>query len=253
MTQEALTPDEQRYLVHNPLEIAQILNDLARNKVMLKVSFNHGADSYLTTVIEASVDKHAVYLDVSRDEGFNQRMAENHHVLFTRDEGVRIRWLSTHVSLVKLTDGPAVKVALPQNMLRMQRREFHRLATPRANSVPCRIPLVDADGHEHELHLALTDASLGGIGAISTELREDIWQQDAEFKNCKIEFPNVGTTNLTLRVANAVRVKHHDGSERMRIGFQFIEPSRGNQGLIQRYIFNLEKEEAALLAGAAKG
>lgn len=246
MTQEALTADEQRYMVHNPLEIAQILNDLAKNKVMLKATFNHGSDSYLTTVIEASAQNRVVYLDVSRDDGFNQRLFASQHVLFTKDEGVRIRWLSTSITAVKLKDGPAIKIALPQNMLRMQRREYHRMQTPRAKPVLCRIPLVDADGHEHETQIALLDASIGGIGAISTELREDLWQVGAEFQNCKIEFPEIGTTNLTLRVANASRIKSHDGSERMRLGMQFINPSRGNQSLIQRYIFNLEREEAAL-------
>ena len=249
MTDDALTADEQRYLVHNPLEIARILNDLAKEKTMLKATFNHGNDSYLTTVIEANPQTRVVYLDVSRDDGFNQRLVASHHVLFTKDEGVRIRWLSTSITAVKLKDGPAIKIALPQNMLRMQRREYHRLATPRANPVLCRIPLVDAEGHEHEIQLALVDASIGGIGAVSTELREDLWQIGAEFANCKIEFPNVGTTNLTLRVMNAARIKSHDGSERMRLGMQFIDPSRGNQSLIQRYIFNLEKEEAALKVG----
>jgi hypothetical protein len=40
-----------------------------------------------------------------------------------------------------------------------------------------------------------------------------------------------------------------DGSIKNRIGFQYIEPSRGNEGLISRYTYNLERLLMALAQG----
>jgi c-di-GMP-binding flagellar brake protein YcgR len=37
-----------------------------------------------------------------------------------------------------------------------------------------------------------------------------------------------------------------DGAIKHRIGLQFISPSRGNEGLINRYTYNLERQAMAV-------
>ncbi len=161
-------PSEEQYVVYNAKEIAQILADLAKQKAMLKASFNGGNDVYLTTVIAVNVQRNAVYLDIGRDEAFNVRLLASDHVVFSKDDSVKIKWVSEQISEVSLQDGRAIKIALPQSMMRLQRREFFRLATPRVNPVPCQISIPDEEnpGEVKDLELALTDVSLGGIGAV---------------------------------------------------------------------------------------
>jgi len=248
MEHVAHSPDEEQYLVHNSKEIIQILTDISKSKSMLKVSFNHGADECLTTIIAIDAKNHAIHLDIGLDDAFNSRLLANHHVIFSKDDGVRIKWISAHITAVALHDGKAIKIAIPQKMLRLQRREFFRLATPIVNPVPCQIPIIDEANPDIErlIELNLADVSLGGIAAIASDPLDPLFVLGANFDKCKISFPDVGITSLTLQMRNISSITSKDGSIKHRIGFQFIEPSRGNEGLINRYTYNLERQAMAL-------
>lgn len=246
------TEDEEQYIVHNPKEVMQILTDLVKQKTTLKVSFNHGEDVYLTTVIAVDLKTHTVHLDIGRDEEFNHRLLASHRVLFSKDEGIKIKWTSTHLSEITLKDGKAIKIALPKDLIRLQRREFFRFSTPIANPVLCHIPLPAADSDaEKSLELTLLDVSLGGIGAILPDPLDPVLMEGASFDHCKINFPDIGMTDLTLKVRNITDVYTKDGVKKHRIGFEYIEPSRGNEGLINRYVYILERQAIALANGAS--
>lgn len=241
-------PDEQPYVVHNIKEIIQILNDLSKQKAMLKVSFNAGNDVYLTTVIAVDAKNHAVHLDIGRDEAFNRRLLASQQVVVSKDDGVKIKWTSTNLSVVTLPDGQAIKVALPKNLIRLQRREFFRLATPIANPVSCRIPIADeADPALNKtLELVLVDVSLGGVGVIVSDPLPPALVEGASFDRCEINFPDVGVASVTLLVKNVIPMPMKDGSTKYRVGLQYVKPSRGNEGLIHRYTFNLERLAMAI-------
>lgn len=245
------TLDEEQYLVHNPKEVIQILNDLAKHKASIRVSFNHGEDIYLTNVI--SVNNLAVYLDIGIDEEFNRRLFASNYVLFLKEDGVKIKWSSALVSEVLLKDGRAIKIELPKDMIRLQRREFFRFTTPIVNPVLCRISLPDEANQDEyrELELVLLDISLGGVALVATCPLGNDFEIGADLHHCKINFPDVGVTDLTLRVRNVTPMQSQDdtGVMKHRIGCQFIEPSRGNEGLIHRYVYILERQAIALAHG----
>lgn len=239
--------DEDRCTVRNPKEIGQILVDLAKSKSMINVSFNQGQDQCLTTVIAVDRESNAAYLDIGIDEGFNARLLASTHITFIKNEGVKIKWISASVSVVKLKDGQALRIAFPQSLVRLQRREFFRLKTPIINPVMCNIPMINPDYPDEQktLELTLVDVSLGGIGVIALDLLPPQVVEGAKFDGCKIGFPDIGETHLTLCVRNIRQMNLHDRSIKHRIGFEFINPSRGNQGLIQHYVFRLEREAIA--------
>jgi c-di-GMP-binding flagellar brake protein YcgR len=243
--------NEEQYIVHNPKEVMQILNDLIKHKAMLKVSFNHGADVYLTNIISIDQKVGAVYLDVGVDEEFNRRLFASSHIVFLKEEGVKIKWTSTQVTEVNLKDGKAIKIALPKDLIRLQRRDYYRFATPVANPVMCRIPVPDVLDPEVEsvLELTLADVSLGGIGAFASAPLNPALVIGQELSGCKIGFPDVGETNLTLMVRNITEIHSKDVVTKYRIGFVYIEPSRGNEGLINRYVYILERQAIALAHG----
>jgi c-di-GMP-binding flagellar brake protein YcgR len=241
-------PDEEQFFVHNHKEIIQILADLAKRHEMLKLSFNDHHDSCLTNVISVDAHNNAVYLDVGIDEAFNSRLTASHHVVFSKDDGIRIRWMSTHITLATLKDGKAIKIAIPQKLMRLQRREYFRLATPIVNPVPCVIPVSDAANPDLNgiIELTLLDVSLGGIGAIAADPLDELLVVGASFDKCKISFPEVGETSLTLQVRNITPIVPKEGVVNHRIGFQFITPSRGNAGLINSYTHKLERQAIAV-------
>jgi c-di-GMP-binding flagellar brake protein YcgR len=244
--------DEEQYIVHNPKEVMQILTNLVKQKVMLKVSFNQGADEYLTTVIAIDTKNHAVHLDIGRDDEFNRRLLASQRVLFLKDEGIRIKWTSTHLTEVTLKDGKAIRIALPQDLIRLQRREFFRFATPIVNPVLCVIPKPNEANPEEEsaLDFTLLDVSLGGVGVLVVGALDAALVIGTTFDHCKISFPDVGVTDVTLQVKNITQLPAKDSVIKHRVGFQYIAPSRGNEGLINRYVFILERQAIALVHGA---
>ena len=132
--------------------------------------------------------------------------------------------------------------------MRLQRREYFRLATPIVNPVPCVIPISDETNQDADrtLELTLYDVSLGGIGVITTDPLDERIVIGASFDKCKISFPDIGETSLTLRVRNITPITMKDGVIKHRVGLQFISPSRGNEALINRYTFNLERQAMAV-------
>jgi len=240
--------NEEQYIVHNPKEVMQILNDLIKHKAMLKVSFNRGADEYLTNIISIDPKVGAVYLDIGVDEEFNRRLLASDHVVFLKEDGVKIKWTSTKVTEASLKDGKAIKIVLPKDLIRLQRRDFFRFATPVVSPVMCRIPVPDVLDPEVEgvLELTLVDVSLGGIGAFVSAPLNPAVVIGQEFSGCKIGFPDVGETNLTLMVKNITEIHTKEAATKYRIGFVYVEPSRGNEGLINRYVYVLERQAIAL-------
>jgi c-di-GMP-binding flagellar brake protein YcgR len=242
---------EEQYIVHNPKEVMQILNDLIKHKAMIKVSFNRGADVYLTNIISIDSNVGAVYLDIGVDEEFNRRLLASGHVIFLKEDGVKIKWTSTHVAEVNLKDGKAIKIAMPKDLIRLQRRDFYRFATPVVSPVMCRVPVPDALSPEVEsaLELTLVDVSLGGIGAIVAAPLNPAVVVGQAFSGCKIGFPDVGEANLTLMVQNITEIHTKEVVTKYRVGFVYVEPSRGNEGLINRYVYILERQAIALAHG----
>jgi c-di-GMP-binding flagellar brake protein YcgR len=246
MEDAAHANDEEQFIVQNQKQIIQILNELAKHHEMLKISFSH--DTCLTNVISVDAHNHVVYLDIGIDDAFNDRLLASHHVIFTKDDGIRLKWTSAQLTLATLKDGKAIKIALPQKLMRLQRREFFRLATPIVNPVPCIIPIPNAENPDEDrtLELTLVDVSLGGVGVIAANPLDEVLVIGANFDKCRINFPEVGETNLTLQVRNITPVTMKDGASKYRVGLQFISPSRGNEGLINKYTYNLERQVMAL-------
>ena len=241
-----ITPlsDEEQFVVRNLKEIIQILNELAKHKAMIKVSFNAGADECLTSIIEVDAKNHVMHLDVGLDEAFNSRLLASDYVLFSKEDGVRIKWASQHLSMVNLEDGRAIKVALPKSLIRLQRREFFRLATPVVNPVFCQIFVVDEANPElsRTLSLALADVSLGGVGLVAYDPIDSALEIGTSFNGCQIIFPEIGSANVTLQVRNVIPTTMKDGTVKYRIGFLYVKPSLANQSLLHRYTLNLERE-----------
>ncbi len=244
------TSEDDQYLTGNPVEIAQIITVLAKNKTTLNMSFNHGQDQGLTVVIGVSSDKKWVYLDKSLDAGFNQRLMDSSTVIYTKTDGVKIRWSSHEMQEAKLTDGSALKIPLPDQLYRFQRREFFRSPTPSVNPVICHIPYEDPITEQTKMFdLPLTDISLGGIGTLAADHLPAPVEVEAVFDHCKIDLPNFGDLETRLRVRHITNEVMPNGAKKLRVGFQFTALTRAEERVLQQYVLNLERE-ALVLAGA---
>lgn len=248
MVNENQYTELEKYSVTNPKEICQILTELAKHKALLNLSFNQGQDQCLTSVIGVNAEKNLAYLDMGLDVGFNQRLLAATHLIFSKDDGIKIRWTNQKVILAKLKDGEALKIALPKQLVRMQRREFFRSATHLTNPIICSIPGTNPlSTQDEEVRVTVVDASLGGIGSLLPEHIPPSIQVGRIYQHCKITVPNLAELTVTLSLRYTCEIIMTGGAKKHRLGFEFVDLSHSHQRLIQRYVTNLERE-ALLLA-----
>ncbi len=242
--------DDERFITRHPVAIAQILNELAKNKTTLNLSFNYGQDEGLTTVIGVSRDKKFVYMDKSLDAGFNTRLLNSKSVTFAKTDGIKVRWTSKTLTAVRLKDGEAFKIPLPKSLYRFQRRDFFRSLTPTVEPVLCYLPYESAgEDAEETLVLTLVDASLGGIGTLIEIPLGAALELEKIFPHCKITLPGLGELDTSLCVKHMTETMMLNGTKKLRVGFKFIGLSRAEERYVQQYVVQMEREALTMAKG----
>lgn len=243
MADQKVAHEDDKYLTQHPIAIAQILNELAKNKTTLNLSFNRGQEQGLTTVIGVSRDKKFVYMDKSLDAGFNKRLLASNSIIFSKTDGIKVRWSCAKLTEVQLKDGEALKMALPKSLYRFQRRDFFRSLTPMTTPVVCYIPYHNpTNDRDEQLEMTLVDASLGGIGAGVTDHLSSIIEIKSVFPHCAIKLPNFGELDTSLCVKHITETVMLNGAKKFRVGFQFVGLSRDEERTVQQYVLQLERD-----------
>lgn len=236
--------DYSKFLLHSPTEIVYLLRSLMSKKCLLTAHFNGGKDMLLTSIIGVDNAAGVVYLDTNANEAVNQAICASHHIIFaTRQDRIRIQFAANAAQKVPYQQGHALRIAMPQTLLKLQRRDYYRVETPRGK------PLAITLNHPQLGHLqgTLLDISVGGAGL--TNLPAEVeFSAGLIFHNCRLVLPEIGPIISDMELRNMFDLVLRNGARTKRYGFQFIELPANSQAMIQRYINKLERERRALLA-----
>jgi c-di-GMP-binding flagellar brake protein YcgR len=185
-------------------------------------------------------------LDYGSNDTLNKRILKAEKITFvTSLDSVKVQWVSSQVATDTFDGRDAFRIALPSQVLRLQRRECYRLNTPLVSPLKCQIPTGEGTSAE----AVLADISAGGIGIIIPPLTGVVFESGAVFPGCRIELPGIGSAEFTISVQSTWEVTMKNGHKNMRAGCQFIDMRPGIQSLIQRYIIKLERERLANAPG----
>lgn len=241
---EIVQPGEEPFVITNTKEISQIINDLQAQKTTVRVASSQGRDEYLTQIINIDPENGLIYLDMGIDELFNKRLLSSTEILIVKDSGIRIKWKSTQHSMITLMDGNALRIEIPKELIRLQRRELFRLATPTTKPLACEMLVPNAINNQFKdaLNLHLVDISLGGVGVVVVKALHPSIKVGAVFEGCKIQFPELGPTSLKLEVRNILPVHAENTMQKYRVGLSYVGLSRANESIIHKYTYNLERE-----------
>lgn len=240
------TPDDSRFLVSNTLEIVRTLRGLSSRNEMVSAFFNAGNDLLLTSVLDVQPENQAVLLDYGSNEALNKRILKAEKIIFvTSLDSVKVQWVGNQITAASFEGRSAFRTPIPNQLLRLQRREYYRLTTPVVSPLKCRIPT----GPDTSVEVALADISAGGIGVIVSQPQGMTFEVGAIFPGCRIELPGIGTAEFTISIQSIWEVIMKNGLKSMRAGCQFIDMRPGMQSIIQRYIIKLERERIANAPG----
>jgi flagellar brake protein len=244
------TDDYSKFLLYSKSEIVFVLRGLIQKGAMITVYFDHGKSFLLTSLLALSPDNNDLIVDIGSDEEMNRKALLADKLIFiTMIDKVKVQF-----SLGKLTSAQhegrqAFRGALPETLLRLQRREYFRLSTPIAHPVMCVIPLKRADGSTLVVDVPLLDLSGGGVGLMASSEQAALFETDMIFPDCKIALPDEGLLVATLAVRNTYEITTKNGSHHVRVGCEFIDLPSSRLTMIQRYITRVERERKARLSG----
>ena len=234
--------DFSRYLVESDKEIAFILRAVAQKGEGLTAYFNQGNDFILTTILDVDADNDTVILDYGANEIFDRKILGANRILFmTAQDKVRIQFTVNHIERINYEGDPAFKINLPESLIKLQRREYYRLATPIMKPLVCTFPLEEGKS----VDLAIADISIGGIGAINPPSTFK-FEIGAKYQGCHFVLPEIGTIVAAMQIRNAFEITLKNGSRTMRAGCMFVNLPGTMESMIQRYIIKLERERRAL-------
>jgi c-di-GMP-binding flagellar brake protein YcgR len=236
------------YEVESRREIVALLRQISEKNQLVRVLIKGEADVCVTSILEVDPDEDTMILDrpVSRDQMARVVAAGTVRCETSLDK-IRILFGADGLSEIEYEGGTAVRANIPASLIRLQRREFYRMATPVSNPVRVTIPLAAELGGKLET-FPLADISCGGIAILDNKqvLGTTIGET---YIGCRLELPEIGPVMTSLQVRNSLDLTLLNNKTNRRLGCQFVDISRGNLAAVQRYITKLERERNARLAG----
>lgn len=236
------------YQVHSRREILALLRSLQAQGQLITMLAAGGPDPVVTTVLEVDEENNVVYIDCAPHAAQNRRIAESDNISFeTVLDHIRILFFASDVKETTHDGLPALRMAIPPSLIRLQRREFYRVQTPITNPVRCTIMIQREHGME-PVNVVLKNVSGGGV-AIVDEKKELDNTIGLVYKDCQIHLPGNTTVVTSLQVRNSMDATLPNGRVVRRIGCLFIELPKPMLAAIQRYITKLEREQNAKATG----
>lgn len=241
------THDQSEYLLRARSEILFVLRSVMNKSLMLTAYFNEGKDFLLTTLL--ALDEDGIVLDCGASEEMNRKaLAADKLYFITSLDKVKVQFSTPGVIEDQHLGRPALRAALPETLLRLQRREYYRLVTPVLHPLKCEIPYAASEESVRKIEAQLIDISGGGV-AVMAPPAGVLFDVDMEFDGCRLELPDIGTVQTKLRVRNCFEITLRNGARVKRCGCQFVNLPQRMQAMVERYIMRVERERKAREGG----
>ena len=235
------------YEIESRKEIVSLLRGIGGKNQLIRMLIQGESDVCVTSILDVDDQLDTVVLDSSIDKEQNTRILASQGLSFeTTLDKVRILFAAERVEATVFEGNPAFRIAVPPTLIRLQRREYYRIATPVTNPVRVVIALPDELGGSTTFPLA--DISCGGIAILDNKmiLGDAIGK---EYPNCRIDLPEIGQVTTALQVRNSLDLTLLNNKTNRRLGCEFVNIQRSTLAYVQRYITRLERERNARIAG----
>lgn len=232
--------DLGKYLLHSSVEIRQILKTLASRGALVTAYYNDGRDSFLTSVV--GVDQDRVYLDSGQTESINRSVgAARHFIVTTALDKIKIQFSLSSLKSGRFENRNVFSAVLPDEMLRLQRREFYRLETPVSIPLKLQIP-----GRRIAGQATVVDISGGGVGVVIPSDPDLQMKVGLSIDGCKIDLPQEGMLVANLCIRNRFQASSsRSGTGGVRLGMEFVDLPAAELMRVQRFITRIERERRA--------
>jgi c-di-GMP-binding flagellar brake protein YcgR len=234
--------DHERYQVHSRFEIASLLRAVADSHIGVTIYFNRGAEFIVTNVLEVNPEFEELILDLGADDTTNRRLLQSDRMtVVTFLDHIRLQFQAQRAEETIHAQLPALRIRLPEVLLRLQRRNFYRIRTPVAKPIAASFP--DPADRGRRVSLRIFDLSCDGVALVAGEDQLAL-EPGTLLEDCRIDLPEVGMLSTALEVRSVA--KHEEGTRKnlRRYGCRFVGLAPGLASAVQRYITKTERERA---------
>jgi c-di-GMP-binding flagellar brake protein YcgR len=179
-----------------------------------------------------------VILDSARGDALNRELMSGKGAEFIAQlDGVSITFATGPVALFEYEKLPALRLALPRSLIRLQRREHFRVPLPIANPVRCIVPSTVEDDPE-PIVAHVVDISCGGVALSGGRLAAEPGRL---LPDCQLLLPESEAVRTSLEVRNSAQVRLHSGAFQTRLGCKFIDLPHDMAARLQRFVMDIER------------
>ena len=245
-SRELLNPEVfERYTLRDPREISAMFRTLHKQRPMLTAYIGRGPDFFLTALLDVDHTHRLLILDGSPDDALNAKACEVDRLTCTAMvEGVRLQFEVADIDPHPHDGLDALCTRFPESLIRLQRRAFFRVDVPLNSALSCTLNEHSEGGGEVIEHTTrVANLSARGIGLILPETCE--FELDHELDGM-LTLPEQQAMPITLRIRNTFETQAPNGTTQRRLGCEFINLDTRLEALIQRYLFQSERERRML-------
>ncbi len=231
--------EENDYLITNPREIISILQTIAHRKSRVAMYYNEGISMVLTLILAAN--ENGVWVDAASNPLDNRLIERSNRVIFVSSHNqAKVQFIASDALLGTYEDAPAFSMALPQKLLRLQRRDYFRLVTPETHAVKCIIRPAPNQRAHVEQEITVMDISIGGVALVCEATGIEL-QPGMKYEHCQIELPEIGIVEATIEVRNSLEITDRNGKVKRRAGCVFVKPDGKTTMQLQRYVAQMQQ------------
>jgi flagellar brake protein len=237
------SPANEPYQTYSRREILTILQDVIDRRALITLYFNQGEEHVVTTLLNVNPEFEELVFDSAVRDDMNKRIVQSRRVTFVSFvDQIKIQFRTQSAELTTFEGRTALRIRVPDSVMRLQRREAFRVNTPKAGPLYCEIDLPESG----KTRFVIGDLSVGGIGILAGPATFE-FKPGVVFDHCRIDLPEHGNFNASLEIRHGNGfAKDAQGKPRYHYGCQFLNLSGPVVNLIQRYINQLERTRRAL-------
>jgi c-di-GMP-binding flagellar brake protein YcgR len=243
------TSDDSPFRVHSRREIVSLLQSMMERNQLLSLLIKGGAESIITSILDIDAAENIMVLDAAPSASLNDSILQSNRIGFEAlYNNIRITFNVDKAREFEFQGRPALKVDIPASLIRLQRREYFRIATPIAKPLRVTFRVTKEDGTFTSIPTMLNNISAGGVGVTDEKKLLDT-TLGLLYEDCSLEMTDNTVVTVKLQIRDCKEAKLASGKTVHRFGCEFVDLPRAVLAAIQRFITKLEREQNAKASG----
>lgn len=242
--------DLEQFRIRSRREIVFLLDGVRSQRQLVKMSADGSSEAVLTSILAVDGEEGLIWFDAAPSRTQNHRLTTCDQISFdTKLDQIRVLFSTEKAEPDDHQGYPALRVPLPESMVRIQRRQFYRVNVPRANPVLVTFtpPGTKEKPLEKPVLVSMLNISMGGIAVLDESNSLD-GTPGAVYENCVLAVPG-GSITISLEITNVAHIKLASGKGVRHLGCCFVNISNAVLAVVQRYILKLERDQNAKMTG----